>query len=145
MTQPLDLINFFFWSIVDLQCCVSFYCKAKLFSHTYIHSFLDSFPIQALQSIDQSPLCYTVGPCIRAKSLQSYPTLCDSVDCSPPDSSVHGILQARVLKWVAMPSSRGSSWPRDQTHVSHFFCIGRWVRYHQCHLGGSPRPYSYLF
>ena len=44
---------------------------------------------------------------------QSCPPLCDPVDCSPPDSSVHGILQARILKWVAMPSSRGPSQPRD--------------------------------
>ena len=46
-------------------------------------------------------------------------TLCDPMDCSPPGSSVHGILQARILEWVAMPSSRGSSWPRDGTQVSH--------------------------
>ena len=44
-----------------------------------------------------------------AKSLQSCPALCDSMDCSPPDSSVHGVLQARILEWIAMPSSRGSS------------------------------------
>ena len=44
---------------------------------------------------------------------QSYPTLCDPIDCSPPGSSVHGIFQARILEWVAMPSSRGSSQPRD--------------------------------
>ena len=43
---------------------------------------------------------------------------CDPMDCSPAGSSVHGILQARILEWVAAPSSRGSSWPRDQTHVS---------------------------
>ena len=49
-------------------------------------------------------------------------TLCDPKDCSPPDSSVHGILQARILEWVAMPSSRGSSQPRDQTHVSCIEC-----------------------
>ena len=49
---------------------------------------------------------------------QSCPTLCDPMDCSPPGSSVHGILQARILEWIAMPSSRVSSWPRDQTHVS---------------------------
>ena len=49
---------------------------------------------------------------------QSCPTLCDSMDCSPPSSSVHGILQARILEWVAIPFSRGSSWPRDQTWVS---------------------------
>ena len=45
-------------------------------------------------------------------------TLCNHVDYSPPGSSVHGILQARILEWVAVPSSRGSSWPRDQTWVS---------------------------
>ena len=46
-------------------------------------------------------------------SLQSYPTLCDPKDCSPPGSSVCRILQARILEWVAMSSSRGSSRPRD--------------------------------
>ena len=50
-------------------------------------------------------------------------TLCDPMDCSPPCSSVHGILQARTLEWVAMPSSRGCSQPRDQTHISFSFCI----------------------
>ena len=45
----------------------------------------------------------------------SYPTLCDSMDCSCPGSSVHGILQAEVLEWVAIPCSRGSSQPRDQS------------------------------
>ena len=44
---------------------------------------------------------------------QSCPTLCNAVDCSPPGSSVHGILQARVLEWAAISSSRGSSQPRD--------------------------------
>ena len=47
--------------------------------------------------------------------------------CSPPGSSVHGISQARILEWVTMLSSRGSSWPRDQTCVS---CIGRQILYH---------------
>ena len=68
-------------------------------------------------------------------SLQSCPTLCDSMDCSPPGSSVHGILQARILEWVARPSSRGSSQPRDQIRVSHVSCISRWVLYYQHHLG----------
>ena len=44
---------------------------------------------------------------------QSRPTLCNPVDCSPPGSSVHGILQARILEWVAVSFSRGSSQPRD--------------------------------
>ena len=49
---------------------------------------------------------------------QSCPTLCDRMDCSLPGSSVHRILQARKLEWVANSFSRGSSWPRDQTQVS---------------------------
>ena len=50
---------------------------------------------------------------------KSCPTLCNSVDCSPPGSSVHGILQARILEWVVIPFSRGSSQPRDRTQVSY--------------------------
>ena len=53
-----------------------------------------------------------------AKLLQSCLTLYDPMDCSPPGSSVHGISQARILEWVAMSSSRGSSQPRDQTCIS---------------------------
>ena len=49
---------------------------------------------------------------------QSCPTRCDSMDYSPPGSSCHGILQARILEWVAISFSRGSSWPRDSTRVS---------------------------
>ena len=45
------------------------------------------------------------------------------MDCNPPGSSVQGILQAKILEWVAMPSSRGSSWPRDWTHNSYISCI----------------------
>ena len=52
---------------------------------------------------------------------QSCLTLCNPMDCDP---FVHGIFQARILEWVAISSSRGSSWPRDQT------CIGRWILYH---------------
>ena len=68
--------------------------------------------------------------CVHAKSLQSCPTPCNAGDRSLPGSSVRGILQARVLEWVAMPSSGGSSQPRDQTQVSYVFCIGRLVLYH---------------
>ena len=61
--------------------------------------------------------------CVRAKSLQSCLTLCNPMDCSPPASSVHVILQARILEWVAVPSSRGSSLPRDGNWVSCSSCI----------------------
>ena len=54
---------------------------------------------------------------------QSCPTLCDPMDCNPPGSSVHGILQARILEWVAISFSRGSSQPRDRTRVSRI--VGR--------------------
>ena len=56
-----------------------------------------------------------VASCVHAKSLQSCPTLWDPVDCCPPGSSVHGILQVRILEWVAISFTRGSSWPRDWT------------------------------
>ena len=62
---------------------------------------------------DTSSLCASHSPSVRAKSLQSRPTLCDPMDCSPPGSSVRGTLQARILERVVMPSSRGSSRPRD--------------------------------
>ena len=51
---------------------------------------------------------------------------CDPMDCSPPDSFVHGIFQARILEWVAISFSQASSWPRDRICV---FCIGRWILY----------------
>ena len=81
-------------------------------------------------------LCVCV--CMRAKSLQSCPILCEPMDCNPPGFSVHGILQARILEWVAMPFCRGSSRPRDWTCVSYVSCGGRHVLYHLCHLG-SPK------
>ena len=78
-------------------------------------------------------MCFT-------KSLQLCVTLCNPMDCSPPGSSVHGILQARILEWVAMPFSRGSSWPRDRTQVSgiagKFFTI--WASWEAPSTMGNP-------
>ena len=79
---------------------------------------------------------YSRDMCVHAKSLQLCLNLCDPVDCSPPGCSVHGILQARVLEWVAISFSRGSSRPRDRTPISYIFCIGRQLLYHWRHLGG---------
>ena len=59
-------------------------------------------------------------------------TLCNPMDCSPPGFSLHGILQARILEWVAIPFSRGSSRPRDQTQFS---CIAGKFFYHLSHQG----------
>ena len=57
-------------------------------------------------------------------------TLCDPMDWGLPSSFVHGILQARILEWVALSSSRGSSQPRDQTAISYISCFGRQILYH---------------
>ena len=57
------------------------------------------------------------------------------MDCSPPGSSVHGILQARIQEWVAISFSRGSSGPRDGTCISLVSCFGRCILYHEHHLG----------
>ena len=66
---------------------------------------------------------------------QSCLTLCYPMDCSPPGSSVRGIVPARILEWVAISSSRGSSKHRDQICVSCISSIGRRVLYHQATLG----------
>jgi len=79
---------------------------------------------------------------------QSCPTLCNPTDCSPPGSSVHGILQARILEWIAISFSRGPSQPRDQTHVSYVLLHwqvgslplvppGKVVRWRSCLQNGS--------
>ena len=57
-------------------------------------------------------------------------TIWDGVNCRPLGSSVHGIFEAKLLEWVAISCSRGSSWPRDQTHLSRISCLGRWILYH---------------
>ena len=79
--------------------------------HRYIGSYIYVFPMyESVELVAQSCL-----------------TLCDSMDCIRPGSSVHGILQARILEWVAIPFSRGSSPHRDRTWFSHiagrFFTI----------------------
>ena len=61
--------------------------------------------------------------CVRAQWLQSCPTLCDSMDHSLPGSSGHRIFPAKMLEWVVMLSSKGSSWPRDGTRIS---CTADW-------------------
>ena len=66
-------------------------------------------------------LCSVSQPCL---------TLCDPTDCSPSGSSVHGIFLARLLEWVDIYSSRGSSWPKNQTGIFCVSCIGRWILFH---------------
>ena len=86
-----------------------------------LHLAYCSFPWEAL------PLIFSQLVWVYAKSLQSCLTLCNPMNCSLPGSSVHRILQARILEWVAIPFSSGSSWPRDWTQASciagRFFTI----------------------
>ena len=73
-------------------------------THTYIYTYINTH------------VCVCAFLCVLIA--QSFPTLCDPMGSSLPGTSVYGILQARILEWVAIPFSRGSSQPRDQTWVS---------------------------
>ena len=72
-----------------------------------------------------------INPVCVCVCTQLCTALCNPMDCRPPGSSVQGILQARVLEWAAISSSRGSSRPRDRTPVSYVSCTGRRVLYHR--------------
>ena len=73
------------------------------------------------EHLEIRPLCVCVQSCA---------TLCNPTDCSPLGSSLHEIFQARILEWVPVSFSRGSSWCRDQIHVSWVSCTGRRILYH---------------
>ena len=84
--------------------------------------------LEVLRSLEKTMVMVMVG---HAKSC---PTLCNPMECSLPDSSVHGISQARVLEWVVISFSRESSWPRDRTHIS---CLAG--RFFTTESPGKPR------
>ena len=104
--------------LADHQCLPS--CWASL-------SLDIGYPLTVTPVTPAVAACCWSGSCVALEQLsesesevaQSCLTLCDPMDCSLPSSSVHGILQAKVLEWVAVSFSRGSSQPRDQTQVSH--------------------------
>ena len=92
-----------------------------------------SFPVIFFLSQEVSPVLaslmitsdslYSFATYVLCLVTQLFLTLCDPIDCIPPGFSVYGILQARILESVAMPSSRGSSQPRDWTQGGEFFTI----------------------
>ena len=88
---------------------------ASLYWVQYLRDHLAQMPPLTLHLWRETPCA------LCAQSLR----LCDPVNCNLPSSLVHGIFQTRILEWVAMPSFRGSSWPRDQTCISCISCIGR--------------------
>ena len=103
---------------------------------TNIHEVLSKCPILSWLWVSENFPSLTVPSlpslllfccCVVA---ESYPTFCDLVDYSPLGSSVHGIFQARILKWVAISFSRSASQPRDQTHTFCASCIDRQFLHH---------------
>ena len=78
-------------------------------------------------------VCARARVCVCAQSCQTL----RFHDCSLLGFSVHGISQGRILEWVTLSYSRGSSQPRDWTRISYISCVGRQVLYH-CHLGSTP-------
>ena len=102
------------WTLATL---VSVLTDRKIVFHLFASHH--SFPCSLLNFIQ----VMGKSACLRAKLLQSCATLCDPIDCSPPGSSIHGILQAGILEWAAMASSRGSSQPRDRIHIFCVSCI----------------------
>ena len=93
--------------------------------------FLEKFVKRLIFTSDQTEgICNArVHACMLSCFSRSRP-FWDPMDCSPPGSSLHGILQARTLEWVAMPSTRRSSQPRNRNHVFYVSCIFRWILYH---------------
>ena len=102
------LINLFFWGYL-------------LYNIVLVLSYIDMIPPRMYMC---SPSWTPLPPPSPSHPSGSCSTLWNPMDCSPPGSSVHGILQARILEWVAISSSRGSSWPKDQTQVS--WCLLCW-------------------
>ena len=93
-----------------------------------------------MQETTNNPLFLEKMGCMCMCSVaQWYPTLCDPMDCSPPGSSVHGVFLARIFEWVAISFSRGSSWLRDQTHIS---CMSRQMLTPELYMRGNMGPWS---
>ena len=85
------------------------------------HAYSLWSPPRALNSVRLSSL-----HCCLCSVVQSCPTFCNRMDCSPPGSTIHWILQARILEWVVISSSRGSFQLRDRTSISWVSCTTGW-------------------
>ena len=146
----LENVRNYFASVWDACNCAVI---RAFFGIAFLRDWNENWPFPGKVKINMNPLWFAQGNqekmferwkqkphrlciishwfvCVHARLFWMCPTLCDRMDCSPPGSSVHGILQARILEWVVMPSSRVSSQSRDQTHISYVFCISRLVLYH---------------
>ena len=113
-------------------------------THTQLHTLKMLCKIIMIRKmISIREMCaWVLASAVKLKLFQPCPTLCNPVDCRSPGSSVHGILQARILEWVFMPSSRASSPPMGWTCVSYVSCIGMQGLYHWYQLGSQWNVYK---
>ena len=113
--------HFVFISSFSITSCLLFEWLNIFISYAFYYIVIHSFSINvciAFSSYLEIKI-YTLDLSKWSEVTQSCPILCDPMDSSLPGSSVHGIFQARILEWVAISFSRGSSQPRDWTQVSH--------------------------
>ena len=118
------------------------WCAYSESTPIYLGRFMDllwTVWVQLRLRTSLAPAC----ACIHAKSLQWCPTLCNPTVDSPPGSSLHGILQARIREWVFMPFFRGSSQLMDRTHISYGSCIVG--RFFTTEPQGKPHSSLYWF
>ena len=114
---------------VALQFCISFCCTTKWISYMYTYiPFFFEFPFHWGHHRAPNRVPWAISVLISHLFYVAVVKSCwTPMDHSLPISSIHEISQARILEWVAVSFSGGSSWPRDQTHVS---CTGSWILYH---------------
>ena len=137
-THPWKLLPH--WNSLNFVNRVDALVLGHLCSLTCLHSVLISSHFNCFRS------CMSFLPFLHACMLSCFSpclALCEPMDCSPPASSAHEILQARMLvEWVAKPSSKGPSWPRDWIHVSYTSYIGKGFFTSSCHLVSPPFLHS---
>ena len=121
-TLCLEYIMYIFYAINIYQLHTYKYIVKRIYLHTHMHIFLIYLAYILVLTVVSYNICSIVYNICSIVSGS-----CNPVDCSPAGSFVYEILQARILEWAAISSSRGSSWPRDWTWVS---CIDRQILYH---------------
>ena len=138
-----------FCQLVLLIKTFPFYTQIWLYHNIQFHSlfFRSHWHISPCKLLPLLCFIFTLWPyslciCVLSPSVLSD---CEATDCSPPDFSVYGIIQARILEWVAITYFRESLPPKDQTHISCATCIDRKILYHQATWEVHQFPERQLF
>ena len=116
----------------SVDCVVRGVAKSRTLNsfHFHFHSWFTMYYFQVCSPVMQFFICFFRFFSLMWSVTQLYPTFCGPMHCSLSGSSVHGNFQTRILEWVAISYSRGSSRPKDQTHVSCISHTGGWILYH---------------